>query len=128
MGFRSLSPHVWPIYAPWMAASLGMSILLVALPIWLLSGGHGYVVTSVVAGAGGAGAATCVAEGPVAHVGQVPGIGTGLTVSLGEVGVSSNGVKVPVGQQVIRVQISQGNLHPKGTASHDSEFPHMLEQ
>lgn len=57
MGFRSLSPHVWPIYAPWMAASLGMSILLVALPIWLLSGGHGYVVTSVVAGAGGAGAA-----------------------------------------------------------------------
>lgn len=57
MGFRSLSPHVWPIYAPWMAASLGMSILLVALPIWLLDGGHGYVVTSVVAGAGGAGAA-----------------------------------------------------------------------
>ena len=52
MGFRSLSPHVWPIYAPWMAASLGMSILLVALPIWLLSGGHGYVVTSVVAVAG----------------------------------------------------------------------------
>ena len=57
MGFRSLSPHVWPIYAPWMAASLGMSILLVALPIWLLGGGYGYVATSVVVGAGGAGAA-----------------------------------------------------------------------
>jgi len=57
MGFRSLSPHVWPIYAPWMAASLGMSILLVALPIWMLGGGYGYVATSVVAGAGGAGAA-----------------------------------------------------------------------
>ena len=57
MGFRSLSPHVWPIYAPWMASSLGMSTLLVALPIWLLSGGYGYVVTSIVAGAGGAGAA-----------------------------------------------------------------------
>ncbi|SUZ51781.1 uncharacterized protein METZ01_LOCUS4635, partial [marine metagenome] len=31
-----------------MAASLGMSILLVALPIWLLGGGYGYVATSVV--------------------------------------------------------------------------------
>ena len=40
-----------------MAASLGMSTLLVALPIWLLGGGHGYVLTSMVAGAGGAGAA-----------------------------------------------------------------------
>jgi hypothetical protein len=57
MGYRSLAPYVWPIYAPWMASSLGMSTLLVALPIWLLGGGHGYVLTSMVAGAGGAGAA-----------------------------------------------------------------------
>jgi len=58
MGFRSLSPYVWPIYGPWMAASLGMSVLLVALPIVLVGQGHGYTVAALVAGAGGAGAAT----------------------------------------------------------------------
>ena len=57
MGFRSLSPYVWPIYGPWMASSLGMSILLVALPIVLVGDGHGYTVAALVAGAGGAGAA-----------------------------------------------------------------------
>ncbi len=57
MGFRSLSPYIWPIYGPWMAASLGMSILLVALPIVLVGDGHGYTVAALVAGAGGAGAA-----------------------------------------------------------------------
>ncbi|MEC9000410.1 MAG: MFS transporter [Actinomycetota bacterium] len=55
-GFRSLAPYVWPIYAPWMAASLGMSVLLVALPILLIDAGQGYAVAGVVAGAGGAGA------------------------------------------------------------------------
>ena len=56
-GFRSLAPYLWPIYGPWMAASLGMSGLLVALPIVLVAEGHGYAVAAVVAGAGGAGAA-----------------------------------------------------------------------
>jgi len=56
-GFRVLVPYVWPIYGPWMAASLGMSIMLVALPIALVDEGHGYAVAAVVAGAGGAGAA-----------------------------------------------------------------------
>ena len=56
-GFRSLAPYLWPIYGPWMAASLGMSVLLVALPIVLGAEGHGYAVAAVVAGAGGAGAA-----------------------------------------------------------------------
>ncbi len=56
-GFRSLAPYVWPIYGPWMAASLGMSILLVALPIVMVDEGHGYGVAALVAGAGGAGAA-----------------------------------------------------------------------
>ena len=58
MGFRALTPYVWPIYGPWMSASLGMSLLLVALPIILVGDGHGYAVASIVAGAGGAGAAT----------------------------------------------------------------------
>lgn len=58
MGFRALAPYVWPIYGPWMSASLGMSLLLVALPIILVGDGHGYAVASIVAGAGGAGAAT----------------------------------------------------------------------
>ena len=58
MGFRALAPYVWPIYGPWMSASLGMSLLLVALPIILVRDGHGYAVASIVAGAGGAGAAT----------------------------------------------------------------------
>ena len=40
-----------------MSASLGMSLLLVALPIILVGDGYGYSVASVVAGAGGAGAA-----------------------------------------------------------------------
>ncbi len=40
-----------------MSASLGMSLLLVALPIILVGDGHGYAVASIVAGAGGAGAA-----------------------------------------------------------------------
>ena len=57
MGFRALAPYVWPIYGPWMSASLGMSLLLVALPIILVGDGHGYAVASIVAGAGGAGAA-----------------------------------------------------------------------
>ena len=57
MGFRALTPYVWPIYGPWMSASLGMSLLLVALPIILVGDGHGYAVASIVAGAGGAGAA-----------------------------------------------------------------------
>ncbi|MDP6867428.1 MAG: MFS transporter [Acidimicrobiales bacterium] len=57
MGFRSLAPYVWPIYGPWMAASLGMSILLVSLPIVLVVDGHGYALAALVAGAGGAGAA-----------------------------------------------------------------------
>ena len=57
MGFRTLAPYVWPIYWPWMSASLGMSLLLVALPIILVGDGYGYSVASVVAGAGGAGAA-----------------------------------------------------------------------
>ena len=58
MGFRALTPYVWPIYGPWMSASLGMSLLLVALPIILVGDGHGYALASIVAGAGGAGAAT----------------------------------------------------------------------
>jgi len=58
MGFRALTPYVWPIYGPWMSASLGMSLLLVAFPIILVGAGHGYAVASIVAGAGGAGAAT----------------------------------------------------------------------
>ncbi|MCH2418872.1 MAG: MFS transporter [Acidimicrobiales bacterium] len=41
-----------------MSASLGMSLLLVALPIILVGDGHGYALASIVAGAGGAGAAT----------------------------------------------------------------------
>lgn len=57
MGFRALAPYIWPIYGPWMSASLGMSLLLVALPIILVGDGHGYAVASIVAGAGGAGAA-----------------------------------------------------------------------
>ncbi|MEC8947797.1 MAG: MFS transporter [Actinomycetota bacterium] len=57
MGFRSLAPYVWPIYGPWMSASLGMSILLVSLPIVLVVDGHGYALAALVAGAGGAGAA-----------------------------------------------------------------------
>ena len=57
MGFRSLVPYVWPIYGPWMSASLGMSILLVSLPIVLVVDGHGYALAALVAGAGGAGAA-----------------------------------------------------------------------
>jgi len=48
-GFRSLAPYLWPIYGPWMAASLGMSVLLVALPIVLVDDGHGYAVAAVVA-------------------------------------------------------------------------------
>jgi MFS family permease len=56
MGFRSLSPYLWPIYGPWMAASLGMSTLLVALPIFIVSEGHGYAIAALVAGAGGCGA------------------------------------------------------------------------
>ena len=58
MGFRALTPYVWRINGPWMSASLGMSLLLVALPIILVGDGHGYAVASIVAGAGGAGAAT----------------------------------------------------------------------
>ena len=57
MGFRSLVPYVWPVYGPWMAASLGMSILLVSLPIVLVVDGHGYALAALVTGAGGAGAA-----------------------------------------------------------------------
>ena len=56
MGFRALAPYVWPIYGPWMSASLGMSILLVSLPIVLVVDGHGYALAALVAGAGGAGA------------------------------------------------------------------------
>lgn len=40
-----------------MSASLGMSVLLVALPVSLVGEGHGYSVAALVAGAGGAGAA-----------------------------------------------------------------------
>ncbi|MGZ0186290.1 MAG: hypothetical protein ACKVK7_10535, partial [Acidimicrobiales bacterium] len=113
MGYRSLAPHVWPIYAPWMAASLGMSTLLVALPIWLLGGGHGYVLTSMVAGAGGAGAAVgallvgnlvdrsgparvatgslllmVVASASMALIGHVVALGLGhLAFGMGSIGV-----------------------------------------
>ena len=48
MGFRSLVPYVWPIYGPWMSASLGMSILLVSLPIVLVFDGHGYALAALV--------------------------------------------------------------------------------
>jgi len=113
MGYQSLAPYVWPIYAPWMAASLGMSTLLVALPIWLLGGGHGYVLTSMVAGAGGAGAAVgallvgnlvdrsgparvatgslllmVVASASMALIGHVVALGLGhLAFGMGSIGV-----------------------------------------
>ena len=56
-GFRSLVPYLWPIYGPWIAASFGLSVMLVALPIVLVEAGSGYTVAAVVAGSGGAGAA-----------------------------------------------------------------------
>jgi MFS family permease len=57
MGFRSLKPHLRPIYAPWVCASLTVSILAVALPLSILEHGRSYGSISVVMGAGGVGAA-----------------------------------------------------------------------
>lgn len=57
MGFRSLKPHLRPIYAPWVCASLTVSILAVALPLSILEHGRSYRSISVVMGAGGVGVA-----------------------------------------------------------------------
>ena len=57
MGFRSLMPHLRPIYAPWVCASLSVSILAVSLPLSILEHGRSYGSISVVMGAGGVGAA-----------------------------------------------------------------------
>ena len=52
-----MKPHLWPIYAPWVCASLTVSILAVALPLSILEHGRSYGSISVVMGAGGVGAA-----------------------------------------------------------------------
>ncbi len=57
MGFRSLIPHLRPIYTPWVCASLSVSILAVSLPLSILEHGRSYGSISVVMGAGGIGAA-----------------------------------------------------------------------
>ena len=57
MGFRSLMPHLRPIYTPWVCASLSVSILAVSLPLSILEHGRSYGSISVVMGAGGVGAA-----------------------------------------------------------------------
>ncbi len=57
MGFRSLIPHLRPIYTPWVCASLSLSILAVSLPLSILEHGRSYGSISVVMGAGGIGAA-----------------------------------------------------------------------
>ena len=57
MGFRSLMPHLRPIYTPWVCASLSVSILAVSLPLSILEHGRSYGSISVVMGAGGIGAA-----------------------------------------------------------------------
>ena len=57
MGFRSLKPHLRPIYAPWVCASLTVSILAVALPLSILEHGRSYRSINVVMGAGGVGVA-----------------------------------------------------------------------
>ena len=57
MGFRSLKPHLRPIYAPWVCASLTVSILAVALPLSILEHGRSYRSISGVMGAGGVGVA-----------------------------------------------------------------------
>ena len=91
---RSLIPGV---YAPWTAVALGLGILLVALPLYLLEVGLSFTATSVVLAAAGFGsfAGAIPSGGAIARFGEGRTIAISLVlaaVAIGLTATSSNPV------------------------------------
>lgn len=82
--WRSLIPGV---YAPWSAVALGLGVLLVALPLYLLEVGLSFTATSVVLAAAGFGsfAGALPSGGAIARFGERQTIG----ISLGLVAIAT---------------------------------------
>lgn len=102
---RSLIPGV---YAPWTAVGLGLGVLLVALPLYLLEVGLSFTATSVVLAAAGFGAfvGALPSGGAIARFGERPTIAASLglvAVAIGLTATSSNPVALTALQLAVGV-------------------------
>ena len=85
---RSLVPGV---YGPWTAIALGLGILLVALPLYLLEVGLSFTATSVVLAAAGFGAfaGALPSGGAIARFGERPTTAISLALAAAAIGLTT---------------------------------------